>query len=71
MSCYEFSPVLPMPRMASPEEDFCGFSQGEEERPGRAERERLICQLKDKTVVLAQARPRLEESIRPKVRKSN
>ena len=44
-----------------------------EERPGRAQLDRLISQLEDETkretVVLAQAG--LEESIRPDVRKSN
>ena len=48
--------------MASPGEDFSGFSQGEEERPGRAEREILISQLeaetRGETVALAQAGPR-------------
>ena len=49
--------------------------QDGEERPGRAQLDRLISQLEDKTkretVVLAQAGPRLEESVGPDVRKSN
>ena len=49
--------------------------QDGEERPARAQLDRLISQLEDETkresVVLAQAGPRLEESIRPDVRKSN
>ena len=50
-------------------------AQDGEERPGRAQLDWLISQLEDETkretVVLAQAGPRLEESIRPDVRKSN
>ena len=64
--------------MSSPgEEDFSGFSQGDEARPGRAERDSLIRQLqlevetRRESVALAQAGPRLEESIGPEVRKSN
>ena len=63
--------------MASAGEDFSGFSQsqGEEQRPGREERERMIQRLEDQTktqtVALAQAGPSLEESIGPEVRKSN
>ena len=49
--------------------------QDGEERPGRAQLDRLISQLEDETkretVVLAQAGPRLEESVGPDVRKSN
>ena len=49
--------------------------QAEEERPGRAQMARLITQLEEETrretVMLAQAGPRLEESIGPEVRKSN
>ena len=60
-------------------EAFSGFPtpqpQDGEERPGRAQLDRLISQLEDETkresVVLAQAGPRLEESVGPDVRKSN
>ena len=52
--------------MESPGEGFCGFSveEGEEERPGRAERASLICQLEDEMMreMLALAGTRLEES---------
>ena len=60
--------------MASPEdgEDFCcGFSveEGEEERPGRDKRARLIHQLEDEMMgeMSAPARTRLEESPRPRL----
>ena len=60
--------------MASPEdgEDFCcGFSveEGEEERPGRDERARLIQMLEDEMTreTSASARTRLEESPRPRL----
>ena len=60
--------------MASPEdgENFCcGFSveEGEEERPGRDERARLIQKLEDEMTreTSAPARTRLEESPRPRL----
>ena len=45
-------------------EAFSGFPEEEEERPGRAERARLICQLEDEMMreMLALAGTRLEES---------
>ena len=58
---------------------FSGFpdppAQDGEERPEKAQLDRLISQIEEETkresVVLAQAGPRLEESIGPEVRKSN
>ena len=80
-------PALPTPKETRDQRDRIWVSrqspqwlpdppaQDGEERPGRAQLDWLISQLEDETkretVVLAQAGPRLEESIRPDVRKSN